>query len=399
MDFERTRWRKELPVLVPGCHAMGMIGVIRSLGRAGYPVHACSPDPNALGLRSNYAAKASVCPSFDSGDLDQWVLDYVRNHSIKAIIPGGGIGPLTPFGRDHPNLFPTTNDLDVLDLVDSKYDLFSRLIAGSGELSANLPPCLLYEQGGAVPHDDELSALGFPLFFKVDGCHSLNVRGDAVKTARNVTEARSIFERLRLDYRKILVQGFVEGQGVGAFFVIWNGENKASFMHKRLHEVPHIGGASSFREGWRNEEILEDAERKLRHTEWQGVGMVEYRWDRTQGRFYLMEMNLRFWGSIHLALYSNVDFPTILLDNFHGHDTGKMRDERTGVRCRNTFPYEVQYVWSVLKDSGLRVRTKMKAILEFVLLTLNPTIYSDLSFPGDRRLYWIRLWRFLTTRA
>ena len=43
-------WRRELPVLVPEAETLGAIGVIRSLGRAGYPVHACAV-AEALGLK------------------------------------------------------------------------------------------------------------------------------------------------------------------------------------------------------------------------------------------------------------------------------------------------------------------------------------------------------------
>ena len=42
MDY---RWRRDLPVLVAEAGTMGAIGVIRSLGRAGYPVHASRGRP------------------------------------------------------------------------------------------------------------------------------------------------------------------------------------------------------------------------------------------------------------------------------------------------------------------------------------------------------------------
>ena len=49
----KGNWRHDINILTPQAEAVGTIGVIRSLGSAGYCVHACSHDPKALGLRSN----------------------------------------------------------------------------------------------------------------------------------------------------------------------------------------------------------------------------------------------------------------------------------------------------------------------------------------------------------
>ena len=59
--------RADFPVLVLDAHAMGNIAVVRSLGRAGYPVHAVSTRADALGLRSNFAARGEVCPRVRRG--------------------------------------------------------------------------------------------------------------------------------------------------------------------------------------------------------------------------------------------------------------------------------------------------------------------------------------------
>ncbi len=62
--------------------------------------------------------------------------------------------------------------------------------------------------------------------------------------------------------------------------------------------------------------MLEDARLKLEAMDWHGVAMMEYRWDPETDRFYLMEMNARFWAALHLALFSGVNFPLLLADAF-----------------------------------------------------------------------------------
>jgi predicted ATP-grasp superfamily ATP-dependent carboligase len=192
----------------------------------------------------------------------------------------------------------------------------------------------------------------------------------------------------------LLVQGYVPGQGVGAFFLVWNGKIIAEFMHRRIHEVPHTGGVSSLRESWFHPEIRSDALKKITSLGWQGVAMMEYRWDPKTDRFYLMEMNGRFWGSIHLALYAGVDFPTLLLDAFHGRVQQVENQYPRNLYCRHTVPKEFEYVWSRLKDRELSWVSKVWSCAEFFKLSLDPRVYSDLRFPGDTKLYWEACKRF-----
>ncbi len=51
----------------------------------------------------------------------------------------------------------------------------------------------------------------------------------------------------------------------------------------------------------------------------------------------------------------------------------------------------------MVKDRDVGPLAKLAAIGEFIVLFLDPRVRADLYFPGDRRLYWIRLWRFLRT--
>src|ERR1700683_2819151 len=84
-------WRTELPVMVMEAQTLGSIAVIRSLGRAGYPVHACSSQSRALGFFSRYASYCTVNPPYEEEGFLQWLRDYVHANGIRTIIPSEGL--------------------------------------------------------------------------------------------------------------------------------------------------------------------------------------------------------------------------------------------------------------------------------------------------------------------
>lgn len=397
MGTEPRPWRSALPVLVTEAQTMGSIAVIRSLGRAGYPVHAAAARADALGLGSRFSSKSVLCPE-SQGEFIPWLREYVRTQAIRAIIPSEKVllhmrpcfaefAPLLPFAK-----------CETLYAGLSKFDLFSMLQSRS-DLARHLPPTLLVPGTRDLPSVDELAALGRPLYIKTDGTYAVSQASGSTYKRTSPALAREQLQRLAPEFRKIMVQGHVPGEGVGAFFLLWDGKLIAEFMHHRLHEVPHTGGVSSLRESWWHQAIRDDALQKLRALNWQGVAMLEYRWRPETNDFYLMEMNGRFWGSLHLALYAGVDFPELLLDCFHGHTPPEVHNFQRGLRCRNTFPMEVQYVWSRLKDGELGWGARMWSVAEFFTLMLDPRVRSDMYFPGDRGLYWDSVKRFLAKRA
>jgi hypothetical protein len=111
-----------------------------------------------------------------------------------------------------------------------------------------------------------------------------------------------------------------------------------------------------------------------------------------------MEMNLQFWGSIHLAQYSGVDFPKLLADSFLAYETIPERFHPVvGLKCRNTIPFEIGYLVSLWRDKEVTIPRKLYSILEAIWLSLDFRVKNDLLFPGDRKLFFYRLGKFLGT--
>src|SRR5690242_20710985 len=118
-------WRSSLPVLVVDAQAMGSIAVIRSLGRAGYPVHACSSVWESLGLRSRYATSAAVCPEYNDAKFIPWLRQYVSQNNIRALVPSEGLLiALRPNFEEFAELIPFGACARTIYGGLSKFDLF-----------------------------------------------------------------------------------------------------------------------------------------------------------------------------------------------------------------------------------------------------------------------------------
>ncbi len=103
------------------------------------------------------------------------------------------------------------------------------------------------------------------------------------------------------------------GEALGvAVLMNFASEPKASFTYRRLREYPIAGGPSTLRESIWNPALQERAEHLLASLGWIGVAMVEFKVDPRDGEPKLLEVNPRFWGSLHHAIVCGVDFPFLL---------------------------------------------------------------------------------------
>lgn len=392
-----TAERSKHHVLVPDAHAIGMIAVIRSLGRAGYTVHACASKPEALGLSSSFASHQVICPAYDDRMFLPWLSTYVAQHGIRTVVPSEGfLLGVRPAFETYAAMMPIPSNPNLVYGSLSKSAVIARLLE-TPETAAYLPPTLLWSAGEPLPVADQLEALGLPLFVKGDGADDTVAGDNIVVREESADGAHKRLIELSGRYRRVLVQGFVPGQGTGAYFLIHKGEIVQEFMNRCIHEVPHTGGFCSLRESWWHEPMMADARVKIRHLGWEGVAMIEYRWDPDTDQFWFIELNARFWAALHVALYAGVDFPKQLLDLRHGAPVARITAFPLGLQVRYTVPFEVGYVMSRWKDKSLPFGQRVRSVVGWFARFLNPTIRSDLAFPGDRKLYF-SAWRTFLSR-
>jgi protein-tyrosine-phosphatase/predicted ATP-grasp superfamily ATP-dependent carboligase len=181
---------------------------------------------------------------------------------------------------------------------------------------------------------EEREDLRFPLIAKPRSKQP----GDSFKLRyyRDWPELEREFQRDSDFGRKYMLQEYEPGEGVGIEVLMADGCPQVLFAHRRLQEYPSTGGVSvvaSSEELY--PELVQSSLALLREIGWEGLAMVEYRYDPDTKRATLMEVNGRLWGSVGLSIAAGIDFPFAAWELAHGHKVAPACYQ-AGIRARWT---------------------------------------------------------------
>lgn len=145
--------------------------------------------------------------------------------------------------------------------------------------------------------------IGYPLVIKG------STEGGKVVYARDFKDLQAAYDILHYD--RPIAQQWIQGNGVGFFAAYSHGNCIAQFMHKRVREYPRSGGPSTAARVFYSSKLVRQGRALLDALNWHGVAMVEFKHSTTDGEFYLMEINPKFWGSLELSMHAGLDFAYI----------------------------------------------------------------------------------------
>jgi len=324
-------------VLITDAEQRSSLAAVRSLGRAGHTVLACSAHPRPLAGASRHCRSCSRV-SDPRTDPDGFLMDVTRlveAEHVEVVIPMTDVSaPLVLALRaDHPEVmvpFPELSDYQAISDKDG-------LVRVATELGVPVPRQVVLERPASIRKDD-LADIGFPLVLK-PARSAVSTGGGVgrfgVTQVTDAAQAEAALAAYPAAAYPILVQERITGPGLGVFLLAWEGRTLAAFAHRRIREKPPTGGVSVYRESVEvTPELRDYSERLLARYRWRGVAMVEFKQDARTGTPYLMEVNGRFWGSLQLAIDSEVDFPVMLMRALLGEKSVPVDAFKLGVRSR-----------------------------------------------------------------
>ncbi|MDE2334924.1 MAG: ATP-grasp domain-containing protein [Rhodospirillales bacterium] len=321
-------------VLVLGDDTRSFLACVRSLGRAGLTVHAGPANFRSPALASRYiAAVHDLPPWMDDGAA--WLAamrDLLAAQRFDLVIPCNETA-LLPLDRHRAELAPLARlaipgeaAIEVLFDKVATRELAQRLgvpVAPGRTLRA--------EEDAAAA----IAELGAPVLVKPR--HSYTLERLAVRGKVQLAEdaAQLAHAMAGADPAATLLEGFVAGRGLGVSVLASGGRVLQAFEHHRVHE--HSGSSYYRVSAPLSPDLLAACEAITAALDYTGLAMFEFRRDAA-GRWVLLEVNARPWGSMPLPLALGIDFPFRWYRLLVAGEETRAVAYRAGVHGRNLLP-------------------------------------------------------------
>jgi predicted ATP-grasp superfamily ATP-dependent carboligase len=371
------------------------LAVVRALGRVGVPVTVGASGKISLAGTSRYCTRnvCCPCPEKEPERFQAFLCRHVRETRYRLLLPvtdvttqlvSGVRAALAPYVG-----LPLPDDASIRRVQDKRF-----VLSKAQELGIACPQTFMVE--GQETLEGVSQRMAYPAVIKprfsryfCDG----HWRSGTVQYALHAADLIAKYQEAHQEIPNPLIQERIRGEGRGVFVLMWGGELKAAFCHRRLREKPPWGGVSVYSESVPlDQKLVQQSVDLLKACGWQGVAMVEYKVDPRDGYAKFMEVNGRFWGSLQLAIDAGINFPWLLYRLATGEDVAPQFDYTIGVRSRWLLG-DLDHLWIRLARpsavNGLpdHARSKLRACLDFIKL-YEPGLHYDVQRFDDPGPGW-----------
>lgn len=323
-----------MKVLITDGNFKHTLAAVRSLGKSGADVTVLSHISISISFFSRYCHHHAIAPDPEKDpQFADFLLDYVRKNRFDVLLPVS-FAAVMQVSRIRAELEKHVH----IALADAA----ALEIAGSKDQTIQFAEKI----GLAIPRtwypstEDDVQAIAqevsYPAVIKGSEesgfVRYANAPGELAEKYRMIAEHSPV------------IQEYITGEGYGFFALYNHGKARAIFMHRRIREYPVTGGPSAVAQSIDDPALKEAGLHLLDSLKWHGVAMVEFKKDAKSGRFVLMEINPKFWGSLGLSIEAGVDFPTLACRLSLDGDIEPVCKYKTGVYYRWLLPADIFHV-------------------------------------------------------
>lgn len=290
------------------------LSIARSLGRRGVPVWVISTPNIRLASFSRYTQRSIFWQGGDDETQIEFLLDLADHNNLDrwVLFPTSDESAAT-LSKYHTQL-STRYRVSAPDWNALKWAYDKRLTYRLAEQQQVDYPATFYPRS-----ESDLDAVALPAILK-PATHSVINRFTAAKAwaveNREELICRYVEARSLMPADLILVQQRIRGGGESQFSyaaLCRDGKPIASLTARRTRQFPiDFGYSSSFVETMDIPEIVGPSLRLLDAMKYTGIVEIEYKYDRRDDRFKLLDINPRLWTWAPLGARAGVDFPLLL---------------------------------------------------------------------------------------
>lgn len=279
---------------------------VRSLGKRGVKVYCSEISRLTPSSFSRYCTKAmkSPDPVEEPDSYMDWLFDVLRKFNISVYLPMDDATMKLAVMHQKELLSQTAFLLPPLQSFALAMDKYKAVGFAS---SAGLDVPRTYMPDSLDRIESFAQDLPYPAVIKP----RLSSGSRGIRIVHNPKEMVAQYRQIHARYPFPMVQEYIlPGERIDVCLLFnAKGELKLHFVQREVRHFPVDIGPSTVQESVWMPELVERILQTMKHLPWSGVIEVELMRDGRDGKLKLMEMNPRFWNSLHLAIRSGVDFP------------------------------------------------------------------------------------------
>jgi predicted ATP-grasp superfamily ATP-dependent carboligase len=325
-----------------GAFVLGMnetgLTAVRCLGREGIAVKGFDVDARRAAFRSRYCS-AEVCPDplRQPDDLVRFLRHQVRDGSQRVVLlPTSDLFFLF-LSRHRAQLadkfLMSLPAVEVAESVVNKRRLYELAAANGTPFPASYFPGT-YDEAVAVK-----DSLRYPAFIKPYWGHQWRRHFGGIHKGFKVHTPDEFLARFRevLDSgHSALVQSYITSSDDNLFslslYVSQAGEVLAAFPRRQVRQYPPNSGTVTLAISERNPELVADGARFCQAIGYRGIAGLEYKRDREDSRYKLLDFNPRLMLSDGLTAYCGINLPLIQYLDLTGQKPAPRREYAEGAR-------------------------------------------------------------------
>jgi predicted ATP-grasp superfamily ATP-dependent carboligase len=325
-----------------GAFVLGMnetgLTAVRCLGREGIAVKGFDIDARRAGFRSRYCS-AEVCPDplRQPDDLVRFLRHQVGDGSQRVVLlPTSDLFFLF-LSRHRAQLadkfLMSLPSVEVAESVVNKRRLYELAAANGTPFPTSYFPGT-YDEAVAVK-----DALRYPAFIKPYWGHQWRRHFGGIHKGFKVHTPDEFLARFRevLDSgHSALVQSYITSPDDNLFslslYVSQAGEALAAFPRKQVRQYPPNSGTVSLAISERNPDLVASGTRFCRSIGYRGIAGLEYKLDREDNQYKLLDFNPRLMLSDSLTAYCGINLPLMQYLDLTGQGPAPRREPAEGVK-------------------------------------------------------------------
>jgi predicted ATP-grasp superfamily ATP-dependent carboligase len=379
------------PALVVSGHTMAL-AVVRALGEAGVPVEVLHYDPRDMAQASRHVVADVRIPHplYDETGFVEALVEETRRLGGSILIPASD-----------ESVVGVSRNKDVLaqycTVACPEWTITERFIDKSRTYALaeahGIPAPRTLVPRSPEELESQAQSIGFPLLLKPAESHRFYehfkrkmVRADTM-VALKTSYGQAVEAGLTVMLQEIIPGDDSAVVNYNAY--VWNGEPVAEFTARQLRKAPPAFGSPRVAISERIPQVIEPGRRILAAMEFYGFACTEFKLDRRDGVYKLMEVNGRHNLSGLLAVRCGINFPLMQYQHL-----------AEGVMPRGG-PYRSGIYWTdVVRDVGYSLaylRSERYAPVDYVA----PYARRHCDAIFDRRdmgPFWVRV-RYLLRSA